>query len=88
MREKWRKIENSLERENLENSTMGNVSKNPFIWEDQVSIYRPMSNGHLTSSKRPSKNFFIKQFGVYQQNDHFTQAQPISHGCAKLVIQL
>ena len=88
MREKWRKIENTLERENLENSTTRNVSKTPFIWENQVSIYRPMSNGHLTSSKRPSENFFIKQSRVYQQNDHFAQAQPILHGCAKSVIQL
>ena len=42
-------------------------------WVNQVSIYRPRSSGHLTSSKRSFGGFFIKKSRKYA----------ISHDCAK-----
>ena len=39
--------------------------KKLFKWENQVSIYRPRSSGHLASSKRSSGGFFIKNSGKY-----------------------
>ena len=59
---KWRKVENSIKRGNLESSTIRNVSK-VLKWVNQVSIYRPRSSGHLASSKRSSGGFFIKKSG-------------------------
>ena len=42
-------------------------------WVNQLSIYKPRSSGHLASSKRSSRGFFIKKSRKYA----------ISHDCAK-----
>ena len=56
-----------------------NVSK-VLTWVNQVSIYRPRSNGHLASSKRSFVGFFNKKSGKKYNS---TRVPTIFHDCVK-----
>ena len=60
------------ERKSGKFTQLENVSK-VLKWVNQVFIYKPRSSGHLASSKRSSRGFFIKKSGK----------NTISHNCAK-----
>ena len=73
---KENEVENSIERGNLESSTIRNVSK-VLKWVNEVSIYRPRSSGHLASFKRSSGGFFIKKSRKYAISHELQQFRTI-----------